>query len=282
MIRIQAAGRIGNILFLWAFAQLISKQNNKKIEITFDKFNSSSYSNYAEIKKYLENEKVLFTINNWLGLLLKIIDYIGTKSPFLLKIISLVFKVHHGESIPNFEKVKIIRGYFQDLTYFESIKNQIFEKISKILNTIFIERRLGLRFPELNDKYQVIHLRLGDYKDERFGVIKIFENTKLLDSSLPVIVCTDGDVLEIQKRLTYDPKLILTPLNTDGWEVLAIMAKAKIVITSNSTLSWWGGVMACHNGGKSYFPNKWRKVNNPSNPCPTSIQNAFEYNAVFE
>jgi hypothetical protein len=282
LIRIQAAGRIGNILFLWAFAQSISRKNYENIEITFDKFNLSSYSSYIEIRKYLENEKVFFTINNWLGLLLKIIDFIGTKFPSLSKIISSVFKVHSGENIPNFKKVRIIRGYFQDLAYFEGIKHQIFDKISNILSTIFVERHLGSRFPDLNDKYQVIHLRLGDYKNEPFGVIKIFENTKLLDSGLPVIVCTDGDVSEIQKRLTYEPKLVLTPLNTDGWEVLAVMAKAEIVITSNSTLSWWGGVVACHNGGKSYFPNKWRKINNQSNPYPTSIQNAFEYDAVFE
>ena len=282
MIRIQAAGRIGNILFLWAFAQSISRKNYENIEITFDKFNLSSYSSYIEIRKYLENEKVFFAINNWLGLLLKIIDFTGTKFPSLSKIISSVFKVHNGENIPNFKKVKIIRGYFQDLVYFEGIKHQIFEKISNILSTIFVERHLGSRFPDLNDKYQVIHLRLGDYKNEPFGVIKIFENTKLLDSGLPVIVCTDGDASEIQKRLTYEPKLVLTPLNTDGWEVLAVMAKAEIVITSNSTLSWWGGVVACHNGGKSYFPNKWRKINNQSNPYPTSIQNAFEYDAVFE
>ena len=42
MIRIQAAGRIGNILFLWAFAQSISRKNYENIEKDMNTRNSTS------------------------------------------------------------------------------------------------------------------------------------------------------------------------------------------------------------------------------------------------
>jgi len=260
----------------------ISTQKKNKVQITFDKFHSNSPLNYLESKKYLENEKVVFSRSTLLGLLFKTIDYTKIRFPFVSKSISVFFRVYQGESMPDLKKVKIIRGYFQDLKNFENEMDQIFEEVSKILNSIFMERNLGLKFPELNGKYQVIHLRLGDYKDERFGVIKNFSKTQYFDAALPIIVCSDGEISEISQRIGFKPKTIFTPFNSDGWEALAIMARAEVVIASNSSLAWWGAAVACHNGGKAYFPNQWRKHNNPSNPYSRSIPNAFEYQADFE
>jgi hypothetical protein len=35
------------------------------------------------------------------------------------------------------------------------------------------------------------------------------------------------------------------------------MSQARFVITSNSTFSWWGALLASGNGGTAYIPEPW-------------------------
>jgi hypothetical protein len=52
---------------------------------------------------------------------------------------------------------------------------------------------------------------------------------------------------------------VLTPSETNAWETLSVITTARRVISSNSTMSWWGAFMANKNGAEVFLPSQWRK-----------------------
>jgi hypothetical protein len=82
---------------------------------------------------------------------------------------------------------------------------------------------------------------------------------QLLNPNLPTIICTDGSREEVNARVGNNDFEVLTPSETNAWETLSVITTAKRVISSNSTMSWWGAFIANKNGAEVFLPNRWRK-----------------------
>lgn len=81
-MRIQSAGRLGNILFIWAFAQHVAREEKlNKVTVFADKYHTSVNSELLDVFNLLETETVKFEIKNNLGLLLKAIDKLDSHHP---------------------------------------------------------------------------------------------------------------------------------------------------------------------------------------------------------
>ena len=72
-----------------------------------------------------------------------------------------------------------------------------------------------------------------------------------------IVLVTDSpdEVSELAAELNISS--IYGPDRLGSMETLALMSRAKFVIGSNSTFSWWGSVLCCLNGGTSTLPNRW-------------------------
>ena len=133
-MKIQSAGRLGNILFLWAYALNLSRiTKNDRIEIFADKYHTSIDESLLDTFLKLSSNEVKFVIDNKAGLILKVIDRVSTYMPRLTKAMRNWLKVQTEYQDCMTNKAWIQRGYFQDSVYFREYKNEIQVRLAEII-----------------------------------------------------------------------------------------------------------------------------------------------------
>jgi hypothetical protein len=280
-MKIQSAGRLGNILFIWAFAlKLAESKNPKKVTIFADKYHSEVNQDLLETFESLESDTVKFEINNRLGLLLKTLDKISTFAPRFSRLSQKILRVQ-SEGVDELnENAWITRGYFQKPNFSKEMNQSLCVALNRILQTKASRKRLEDRFEFLNEPYQAIHIRLSDFIGSDFGVIAPKSQLECLQENLNVVICTDGSIAEIERRIDISGYQLLTPSSTTAWETLAILSRAENLITTNSTLSWWSGFLAIHNGKNVWTPAYWNPALMPGKKL--THQHDKQYVPVFE
>jgi hypothetical protein len=155
----------------------------------------------------------------------------------------------------------VFYGYFQNHVYVDSVWDQIGPTIFDVTN---LKRTLKSRFQE--KKYNVIHVRAGDITKssiQNMGTLSpsYYRSVKdQLNNGLENIIVTDdlnwAKKLKVVAHLPIDTQIIDNNL-MNAWETLALMIDAELVISANSTLSWWGSYMCVKKGGKAILPRPW-------------------------
>jgi len=98
-------------------------------------------------------------------------------------------------------------------------------------------------------------------------------------SNLPVIICTDADVLDPDFLLEFPNAEVLDKSHLGVWPTLALMVKAEQFVGSNSTLSWWAAKLRIPLGLPSVLPRPWfERI--PQNP-DFEIEGVKFSNSVF-
>jgi hypothetical protein len=280
-MKIQSAGRLGNILFIWAYAlntAKVSKRN--RIEIFADKHHSLINEGLKDTFQKLSSSEVRFMIDNRAGLVLKILDWMSPSMPTLSRVLSRKMKIQteHLDAMTN--DAWIQRGYFQDAVHFRAIQNEIHERLTTIVSEQKTTSNLMTKFPFLANEYQALHVRLSDYIDSEAGVIDLDSQVSCLDKDLQTVICTDGSKAEILSRTTRQDFQIITPSESTAWETIAILSDAKVLVTSNSTLSWWSGFISAGNGNLVWIPKIWNNYHSTTMQLP--FENVATYTPEFE
>jgi hypothetical protein len=200
---------------------------------------------------------VKFEIKNHLGLLLKVIDKLSSITPSFSCSLQKLLRIQSEDRDELNENAWILRGYFQNPDFSEELIQSIYVALNGILESKASQRRLADRFEFLDEPYQAIHIRLSDFIGSDFGVIAPKSQLESLQENLNVVICTDGSIEEIERRIDISDYQVLTPGNTTGWETLAILSRAENLITTNSTLSWWSGFLALQSGKNVWTPTYW-------------------------
>ena len=117
--------------------------------------------------------------------------------------------------------------------------------------------------------YNVIHIRGGDTTHREFkhlGTLlsPTYYHSLLgnLDNGLSNIIVTDDEywVSQTVKIVKFPANtIILGSRKLSSWETLALMSDAELVISANSTLSWWGSYICMKRGGQAVLPKPWSK-----------------------
>lgn len=141
-------------------------------------------------------------------------------------------------------------GYYGDFKFFDSL-----EPFQKVCNLVNPSRWYSNFLLANRQGFNAIHMRLGDYLSDinHYGVLspeyyrKILESLSNYERSFPTYVFTDD--VRLSKTLFSGPifkKLIFVepPAHHDPAESLMIMSKARILISANSTFSFWAGKLA--------------------------------------
>jgi hypothetical protein len=148
---------------------------------------------------------------------------------------------------PASANTRCLEGYFQSYRIADLVKAPMIG----VLNSISISNTI-LRIPK---DFIAVHLRRGDYLSAAtmsvHGIVSsryVTEGISLIQKSLgnlPVVVFTDSPNIALRELDRYDGEiLILGPEEVSAPEVIAFMSKAKGLIISNSTLSWWAAWLA--------------------------------------
>ena len=280
-MKIQSAGRLGNILFIWAYAKWIQETYKiRNVTIFADKYHTELNAELRETFRTLNDDKVHFEINNFWGFTLKVIDKLAIIHVGFSDKLQKILKIHSEGRDDLSKDSRILRGYFQKSPIFSETNHEVANTLNQLLKQKAQEVDLVNKFPFLNKPYQAMHIRLTDYKGSKFGVIDPNSQLSCLDKKLQIVVCTDGSHEDIAQRIDVRGIEVLTPKNTTAWETICILSGAENLVTTNSTLSWWSGFVAAANGKKVWIPEYW----NPLHESITQFQshNSATYTPVFE
>jgi len=167
-------------------------------------------------------------------------------------------------------------GYFQ--TYKSIItgeKSRFFPEISLKNYNPKID---GLRVEASLKNPLVVHVRLGDYKNESgFGIIgtKYYEaaiDSQLEDKGIKEIwLFSDETELAISRiPIKYLPMTRI--MHLEGFspaQVLEVMRFGHAYVIANSTFSWWGAFLSYKEGPRVIAPDRWfTKMDEPLDLIP--------------
>jgi len=159
------------------------------------------------------------------------------------------------------ERFIIEIGYFQNWQYLHMNSSKCFvEELST-----YLEKNIEPIPNYIPSVFIAVHARRGDlqFYSSTMGILSHSYYSSLLNHLYPdmnlrpyVIVLSD-DIeygTEIARELKANqfagPEL-------DPWLTLKIFTKAQVVISANSTLSWWGGYLASLSGSTVVIPHPW-------------------------
>lgn len=265
MIRIQSAGRLGNQLFIWAFAKYIKGLHHERVVIFNDSFHAGELSELQEfMRATVQADQVDLKQMNTLGLITKIADKFSSMNAKFGQAFGHFFEIQQQANPylylePIATSGAIIRGFFQNPAYAEAVHSSVIADLNPYTLRILDEKRSNLNSVLLRNDYQVLHIRRGDYIGSSFGVLDLQYLNGQLRADLPLIVTTDSDISRVDLPTFIKPKEIFTPQTASGWEAISIIAGAKRVYSSNSTLSWWGSYVALNRGAEVFLPEPWYK-----------------------
>lgn len=280
-MKIQSAGRLGNQLFIFAYAlDLKAKSKARSVDIFADKFHSELNQDLIETFENLSGYGINLEVNNFLGLVLKATDKASRISLKLGKVLRRVLQIQIEGIDPLFDRAWIQRGYFQN----QELSSKSLEKMSKILNLTLqktvANSDLLQRMPFLLGEYQAIHIRRTDFFSSKIGVIDPNSQLKCLQNNLKVVICTDSSRDEVLSRIDVTNCEVITPKESTAWQTLAILSGAQHLVMANSTLSLWAGFLASNSGKKVYAPAVWHKSTNNQEKLPFSFKET--YSPTFE
>ncbi len=265
-------GGLGNQLFQWFYAHDITEQSEFRVYPIFPPAPKINPVRELEVNPLIAHCKHVRGLLKPQG-----VDWIRTLLPRAFdrlwrftQLTSLLRFLGYFREDPRLDtrshtqppsKVRYAAGYFLDWRIvnhqLEAVRSELLPVLSQVFENLIHKFALG-------SPYNVIHIRhwgsvpgqdprttMGTLSDE-FYLHWIREHP-----SKRLIILTENRS-EIEEFIALvQPTLVLDKSSTNAWETLAIMSRAKFILGSNSSLSWWGVWSAHLLGGESYFPGEF-------------------------
>jgi len=247
-------GGIGNQLFICAFAHELIKRK-QHVFLIYSPWNPRGNTSY-EIHEYCKhkihylsrrekkgNYLMRFTdllVRHILGRIVKVLKFFSTDVSNL------------GHQNFGSEGVSIFSGCLQKSRIVITNPEFVSEVREKLQNTRQTK----------NASYGALfHLRRGDYENsEYYGLLnhEYYKNafSKISGMEFCIVSDSNDEGVALSKALNI-PFVDTSGLNS--WELLRLMSHQKVVVSANSTLSWWAGYIAQFEGGVHYLPTPWLK-----------------------
>jgi hypothetical protein len=195
----------------------------------------------------------------------------------LRKRISLIICAGVGYSeLPNPDRDQLLIGYFQ--SYRWASDPAVLEKLQRIELTGNSAKYMEYQDMAKAEKPLVVHIRLGDYKNEtNFGILpesyykKAIQQQLLSKKYSSIWLFSDelDDALQlIPKNLGIKIRLI-EELDDSAAATLQVMRLGHGYVIANSTYSWWGAFLALRPDADVIAPSPWfRSIDEPVQLIP--------------
>jgi hypothetical protein len=264
-MKIQSAGRLGNQLYI--FCHALDLRVNSQVDyvsIFADRFHSKVNEELLATFSLMSGNGIKLEVRNSLGLMLKFLDKVNVHSTKLSRFLRRILRIETEGTDKLTKNARIQRGFFQNDDYPENVMAKMNSILSEVIDNHIFYAHLTRRLPFLESKYQAIHVRRTDFLSTEAGVIDPISQLAGLQNGLNVVICTDATREEILSLLEGENFEILTPAESNAWETLAILSRAENLVMTNSTLSFWAGLIASKAGKTVWAPNIWsRKEGEP-------------------
>lgn len=157
-----------------------------------------------------------------------------------------------------------IRGFFQDFRVAEEYFSIFGKNAMTLKNESDTLRKLSQELE--NQTPMAIHVRRGDYLNYQasFGLLDYDYYLNAFRSLIEkfeyseVIIFTDSPdmISELQKKIPLRTRLI-SPTQLSPSETMTLMSRCSGLVASNSTFSFWAGMLADHS--RVIIPSPWFK-----------------------
>jgi len=259
-------GGIGNQLFQLSFYLYLAKaRSREKVYLYSGNVAQGALSSKELLMALSSSQKVklFFGLRNYLVSpenFARAINY-GRRCRFFTKYISFeeFQEKPFFRDINNSHKI-LFSGYFQDISVLEIVAEDLKEIITEKLLNVTLDLKNRLNLPK---DFAAVHVRGGDYYTQkkelhRLGILhkKFFSKIRELADDLPILLLTQ-DKKQITEMISdINPDFILDGSMCSAFETLALLSDAKVMLGSNSSLSWWGSWLGTA-GRKLYLPSDW-------------------------
>ena len=247
-MKVQLSGRLGNQLFEIAHGFARSEEISKSPEFIWDIY---SYPEGLS-RDVLDIPGIKLQQDNKYGLLLKSLDKIRRYSTNTEEVLCKFLRIEREHNSDRFSHPTVITGYFQDFRWAE----MSYLKLNELLTSMSLTKRYPESDSNIPDSYQVFHYRCGDYLNHQanFGVLSREYYLRNMLQGLPVVVVTDSLERAIENFGSIKNVQFIDPSKSSAWHAITIISRAAYVVSSNSTLSWWGAFFASKSGGTAVIP----------------------------
>lgn len=255
MINFQLAGRLGNQLFQWATALKV-QEIVQEVRLVHDDYHQSTPT--ATLRE-LVHGKIKIRKSNLIGRILQFEDRFLTESKVLKSFIQTESDPYGiFNAIPR--NTKILRGFFQNWQNVSQSEQTIKDELSRVADNLLNRSAKLLKLSNELEDFNAVHIRIGDYKNSRFGVLSPeFYSSIKRKLNGPVAVFTDQNQLPEEYIVALNPDYIFTPESLSSEESFVLMSYAKSLVIANSTFSWWSGFLVLQNDCEVIIPDPWLK-----------------------
>ena len=282
IVTIDLIGGLGNQLFQISAGAYLEEKYDFEVRYCSALLGLGTGKRDLSIQQVNLNEELLelkFQDQLLLNFFRRSVHRIGSRVKFLESLENKIFGIQSldDEDFDPKKRFRRLVGYGQELNFFflEDGTPRCRIEIPEIFCT-----NLDLLMEAKSIKPIGIHIRGGDYKslESTFGNLsaRFFESAikqaaEYLDSDVPIWVFTDDP--EYTKHLLGHGRRNYRILNSgetgDSLSTLILMTKTSMLITSNSTFSWWAGVLG-NRDRRIFFPKPWFKnLPDPNLGLPT-------------
>jgi hypothetical protein len=253
MISVQMSGRLGNQMFIYAFALHAGARLKRRFMISYDLSDERNFQlpEFFACRKYHRASNVF---------LIRFLRKLKLRFPE-------VALDSWGSPEVEFKKVrnwKLLTGFMQSSRYFEAsdalVRSEL--EIRPEFKAQF-DKKYGALFSK--SKTLVVHRRRGDYKefgDEKLGYdlvlpVSYYEKALSLVGNLDdfEVFFIGDDCSDLKERFGQRPNFHYE--SNDMIVDFQLIQNADIAIISNSSFAWWGAYLNSRPQKNIYAPKYW-------------------------
>ena len=270
MIRIECSGGLGNQLFVWAAAHELTRIYKKEVRVFYYYPENRNEPRKFELQSLLENCEHGISAKNSksISFLMRLLDFMGKYPKYRALAVSLLSIDESSDPcrdvVPRACNPRITRGFFQNDSLVERNRELLLPELEKTLDSI---HGRNSKLESTQNSKCAIHIRRGDSvaNKDTTGVLRVDYYTSQINEYQEVNVFSDDaiifDLFDNNNR-KYN---FFTPENMSTWETLNEISKSEVIISANSTFSWWASKIAMWRYDSTvYFPHVWTKKSDMS------------------
>ena len=242
--------------------------SGERVKIYIDRIHPQSSIEIASLVKFCNHGITVDKPTRALRSFFILIDKLGKRNKNRKQWILRRFKIYSEEVEnlgPSFSKpFKIYRGFFQNWEIHRKYVDTSLDEIE----SYFSEGNLlnnSLKVSEVNkeefSRITSIHVRRGDFienKDSTGVLANQYFINQIEPDTNAIFLSDDQSFIDsiLKESRTYKG---FGPAETNAWQTLFILSRARILLMSNSTLSWWASQLVLRRNGKAFCPTPWTK-----------------------
>lgn len=281
MIKIRLKGRLGNQLFIYAFARVLSEKFSQEIEI-YDRKDEEDSIWHSHLEHYRVSEKVHFVSNKKtimkmkplsrvLFLYERIINYYKTPEKrkkfeekhkdFYIKN-GLFLCVNGYTQIPDQIPNDIFcDGYFQSPKYFNEIRGLLLKELTPKNSMPGSYLEIMKKINRTNSV--CVTIRLGDYTNNPVhdvcNLSFFLEAMHRMHELIPdaVFYIFSDEIEKVKEKFTFSYPVVFDTGAGKDYESLYCMSQCRHFIISNSSFSWWAQYLSKNPDKIVIAPARW-------------------------